>query len=170
MKYKYLGDLTKAIPSPAIGLLASNEKVAEATKAIQREKYRKMILLFDAHNVAHGDWESLCFALAETHVTGFKYAEKKGRKTKWDVLLRAELLLAVEQTGNENISEAIKQIAVIEPWKSHIKHANGASTLWNEYTRANQDINGEINPAKKWMNIVRDARAYELIMEKLHVN
>lgn len=152
MKYKYLGDLTKAIPTPAIGLLASNEEVAEATKAIQQEKYRKMILLFDAHNVVHGDWESLCFTLAEAHVTGFKFAEKKGVKTKWDVLLRAELVLAVKETGIENISEATRKLAKIEPWKSL---ATGGGRLREQYNRADA----------RWVKILCEARMYQNIID-----
>ena len=152
MKSKYLGDLTKPIPAPAIGLLTSNEEVAEATKTIQQEKDCKMILLFDAHNVAHGNWESLCFALAEIHVTGFKFADKKGVKTKWDELLRAELVLAVKDTGIKNKSEAINNLAKIEPWKSLV---TSAVRLREQYYRADA----------KWVNILRDARLYQNIVD-----
>lgn len=152
MKSKYLGDLTKHIPTPTYGLLATNEEIAEATKSIQHEKYRKMILLFDAHNVTHGDWESLCFALATTHVTGFKFAEKKGVKTKWDMHLRAELVLAVEETGIKNISEATKNLAKIEPWKSLV---TGAERLREQYNRADA----------KWVNILREVRMYRNIVD-----
>lgn len=152
MKSKYLGDLTNAIPTPVIALLATDEEDAVAKQAIQREKYRKMVLLFDAHNVAHGDWESLCFALAEVHVTGFKFKEKKGVKTRWDVLLRAELVLAVKETGIKNVSEATRQLSKIEPWKSL---ATGGDRLREQYNRADA----------RWVKILCQARMYENIID-----
>ena len=147
MTFKYSGELTKAIPVPTMGLLLQDAILA----SLVSEQSRRMGLLFEAHGIAKGNWEVLCYALAKTHVPGLRLsATKPGKKTKWDVLLRAELVLAVEQTGIGSITKAIAHLATIEPWKSHVTYTRGADTLKDEYNRAD----------KRWVEVMRDAIAY----------
>lgn len=153
MSFKYTGDLAKAIPRPALGLLMPPEQIATTLKEFKREKYRRMVQLFDAYEIAHGNWEQLCFSLAEAHVPGLRVGVKPGKKTKWDDTLRAELVLAVEQTGIENITSAIEKLAAIEPWKSLVSHTKGAETLRGEYNRRDP----------RWVELVRKARAYDAL-------
>ena len=150
-KFKYSGELNAPIPKPQIDLLASDAERAEVAKQLTTESYRRMTLLFDVHGVEHGNWEALCFALARAHVAGFKIARSSsGPKTKWDDITRAELVLAVESTGINNVSDATKQLAAQEPWCSIAKHG-GAKTLRDEYYRADN----------KWVQILKKAKAWE---------
>ncbi len=154
MATKYSGDLSQPIPHQTIGLLAPETEKSELNNAITREKYRRMILLFDAHGVSYGDWENLCFALAESHVPGLKTAKgKSGRKQKWCDYDRAMLVIAVDKTGLENISKATEELSQMEPWKSMLVATNGAATLRDEFHRA--DL--------RMVAVARDAEMYNAI-------
>lgn len=147
-KPAYPPELTKPIPAPMLGLLASDDQWAEAANNIVAEKWRRMGLLFDAHGVPNGDWVALCFAMAESHVTGFHVAKARpGRKEKWTALVRAELVLAVEATGL-NVSQATLKLAIETPWRQMVGARNGASRLADEYSRADP----------RMVNLLRHAR------------
>ncbi len=154
MAIKYSGDLSQPISYKAHGLLASETAKSELDNAIIREKYRRMFLLFDAHGVSYGDWEKLCFALAESHVPGLKIAKgRSGRKQKWHDHDRAMLVIAVDKIGSGNISKATEQLSQMEPWKSMLVATNGAATLRDEYHRAD----------RRWVAVARDAERYNEI-------
>ncbi len=154
MAIKYSGDLSQPIPCKALGLLASETAKSELANAITREKYRRMLLLFDAHGVSHGDWKKLCFALAESHVPGLKIAKgRSGRKQKWTDYDRAMLVIAVDKIGPGNISKATEQLSQMEPWKSMLVATKGAATLRDEYHRADP----------RMVAMARDAERYDAI-------
>lgn len=156
MAFKYTGDLSSPIPSPKFGLLMTDDETSNIAQSLVNEQYRRMRLLFDAHGVRHGDWEALCFALAENHVPGLKIAKAKaGRPKKWDDFKRAELAIAIEQivrTG-KSITEATEELAVVEPWKSLVAHTRGAETLRDEYSRTDE----------RHLQIYRNALAFALL-------
>lgn len=140
-KRKYSGDLARPIPAPAVGLLATEDVYAEAAQTIVAEQYRRLNKLFDLYGVSREDWRALCFVLAEAHVPGMKVAKAKaGRKTKWDWLTRAKLVLAVQATGIENVSEATRHLASVEPWCSLVPPLRRAATLRDEYNRADPRV------------------------------
>lgn len=133
---EYLGDLKKPMAPPKIGLLASDEQISEIEDEIRRERYRRMIQLFDAHAIRRGDWEALCFSLADSYVPGFKLAKgRAGAPRKWGEYERAMLVLAVEKTGLD-ITEATKRLCKQEPWKGMVSHGRGSENLRDEYYRA----------------------------------
>jgi hypothetical protein len=157
VSFKYKGDLLKPMEPPVIGLLMDDEDIAKIAQAEVKEKYRRMILLFDAHSVEHGNWEGLCFALAESHIPGFKMAKgRAGRAKKWQEYDRAQLVLAVEETGL-NITEATKLLATKEPWKTLISHSRGAAALRDEFTRADPRMVEVCRDAKKYGDLQRES-------------
>lgn len=121
---------------PKIGILASDDEISRVAAALHTERYRRMIQLFDAHGVKHGDWEALCFALADAHVTGFQFANEKRRPLDWDDFKLAELYLAVEDTGISNASEATRQLSNVEPWKNKFVQITAADRLLERYNQA----------------------------------
>jgi len=158
MAFKYKGDLIKPMAPPIVGLLASDEDVLRIAKEQVKEEARRMRLLFEAHGIAEGDWVPLCYALARTHVAGFRMEKgRRGRPPKWGDLQRAELVLAVEGTGLENIKQATEILAQQEPWQSMLVATRGAETLRDEYTRADP----------RWVNVLRDARAYDRAQQSI---
>lgn len=155
--FKYSGELNQPIPHPKLGPLASDEALANANNAIHKERYRRMALLFDAHGVAHGNWEALCFSMADAHVAGFSIAkDRRGPKTKWDAMKRAELYLAVEETGL-GITEATEQLAKQEPWAKEVKRVRGGQTLYDEYFRADM----------RNVELLRKSRAWSALPEEV---
>jgi len=134
-KFKYSGELNKPISLPNASLLETEEDIEEAVKNLVREQYRRMVKLFDAHNIPHGNWEALCFALAEAHVPGLRVTAKNaGRPSKWDWMTCAKLRLAVDEMGG-NVTEATEKLATMEPWKTMLIATRGAETLRDCYTR-----------------------------------
>ncbi len=156
MVFKYSGDLVKPIEPPVIGWLMQEEQIAEIERSIVQEKNRRMGLLFDAHNIERWNWMALCFAMAKTHVPGFRMAKgRAGRLKKWGDYERAILVLAVEETG-QKIGDAAKLLVKQEPWKSMVKAARGAKTLSDEYTRADA----------RWIALARKAKAFDALSEE----
>lgn len=155
-KPKYPAELSRPITRPKLGLLASDEELQDAAIKITSERYRKMTMLFDAHRVPVGDWASLCFALAETQFAGFSVAQaRSGRRTKWDINVRAELVIAVEETGL-NITKATELLATQEPWSGMVGKDNGPQRLRDEYNRAD----------KRWAMVLKDAIAYRALSDE----
>lgn len=153
---KYTGELLRPLVPPRIGLLMNEAQIAEKYAEIELERWKRMAILFDAHGVNQGDWQSLCFALAIAHVPGFKMAKgRAGAKTKWQDYDRAMLVLAVEQTGL-SVTEATELLAKQEPWKSMVSHARGAKTLHDEYYRADQ----------RMVRMARVAQAFDALSEE----
>ena len=148
MGFTYKDDLASPIEPPVQGLLASEEDKAADRRMIGEERARKMDMLFGAHGIERGQWAQLCYALAFTHVPGFKLAKgRKGRPRKWSNYDRAALVVAVEETGLP-IKEAAEQLARLAPWKSKVKATRGAATLRDEFTRAD----------KRWVAMLRELR------------
>lgn len=155
-KIKYHAELNRPISRPKLGLLASDEELQDAARQITSERYRKMAMLFDAYGVPVGDWVSLCFALAETRFAGFSVAKaRSGRPTKWDMNVRAELVIAVEETGL-NVTKATELLATQEPWSNMVGKDNGAERLRDEYNRADQ----------RWVKVVKGARLWDALPEE----
>lgn len=140
MTFKYEGELSTPIPLPPYRLWKSEANRKEIVESIVELQHRKMSLLFDVHGIQRGNWQSLCFALAESHVPGLRVVRKKrtGPVTKWDFFTRAELFIAVERTGIQNITEATKILAELEPWRSLVIRVRGAETLRDEYFRVDK--------------------------------
>ncbi|MBS0368052.1 MAG: hypothetical protein JSS57_02510 [Proteobacteria bacterium] len=156
MSFRYKGDLAKPVEPPTIGPLMSGEEISGVAQAMVDEQYRRMVLLFDAHSVKPGDWEALCFALAKTHVPGFKVARgRAGRPQKWHDYDRAMLVLAVEETGL-GVREAVQELAQQEPWKSMSSTTRGAETLRDECTRAD----------KRWVAVAQAAKAFDALPDE----
>lgn len=156
MKFTYTGDLAKPIEPPSIGLLMTDDQIAEIARALFQEEARRMVLLFDAHNIQNGDWRALCFALAKNHVPGFKMAKgRAGAPKKWHDYDRAMLVLAVEETGL-GVTEATGLLVKREPWKSMVSHSRGAESLRDEFHRAD----------KKWVSMARKAKAFDSLPEE----
>lgn len=142
-KFKYSGDLNKRLKPPQIGLLASDEEVTESLSQFRKERYRRMVLLFDAHQIPHGDWAGLCFALAETHVPGFKVAIEQRRPLEWDDHLLADLYLAVDDIQSGNISEAIRQLSITEHWGGMFGPMTAAERLAERYKQAKNSMSAQ---------------------------
>lgn len=139
MTFKYEGDLNKPIPAPPYDAVKSASGRAEIAQILSDLQQWKLSLLFDAHGVSQGDWQSLCLALAEAHVPGMQITRgRRGRPKKWDFFMRAQLFVAVERTGVSNITEATKLLAGVEPWRSLVAHTRGAATLRDEYARTDK--------------------------------
>ena len=151
MAIKYTGDLAKRIEPPKIGLLMQQKEIEQSVHELIDEKWRRMDLLFTAYGIEKRDWIGLCFALAESHVPGLMMAKAPaGRTTKWKDYDRAQLVLAVEDTGL-SIKEAVAVLAKREPWSSMIERTRGPETLRDQYTRAD----------KRWVAVARDAKEFE---------
>lgn len=156
MKFTYSGDLAKPIEPPSIGLLMSDNQISDIGRALFQEEARRMALLFDAHNIRHGDWMALCFSLAKAHVPGFKIAKgRAGAPKKWQAYDRAMLVLAVEETGLD-VTAATKILARQEPWKSMASHSRGAASLRDEYHRAD----------RRMVVMAQAARAFDALPEE----
>jgi hypothetical protein len=156
MKFTYSGDLAKPLKPPVIGLLMDDDQIAKIGRDRFHEEARRMGLLFDAHNIRHGNWVALCFALAKAHVPGFKMAKgRAGAPKKWQDYDRAMLVLAIEETGL-GVTEAARLLVKQEPWKSMTRATRGAKTLSDEYTRADA----------RWVAMARDAKAFDSLPEE----
>ncbi len=149
MKIKYTGDLAKTIPEPIYGLLLSDEEIKRIDENLKREKYRRMVLLFDAHKIAHGNWEELCFSLARESVPCFKQKNKEGRPLKWDDYTLAVLYVEIERLTRKEfaakpktIRAATKELSIRIPWKLIIEK-------WSEGSFFGGDPSEAINSAYK---------------------
>jgi len=137
MGFSYKGDLAKPIEPPKLTDPNSEWERADAAEEIADQQQKRMFLLFAAHGIQRGGWRGLCYELAKAHVPGFQVAKgRAGRPQKWGEIERAELAIAVEATGL-GVTEATKQLAKQEPWRSMLPQTKTAArTLRNEYTRA----------------------------------
>lgn len=160
-KTTYPKELQRKIRRPRLGPLASDDAWNEAFKKIHQEEAKRMAVLFQHHDVQSGNWMALCYALARTHITGFQIADGfDGPREKWTDTVRAELVIAVENTGLGNVVKATQLLAKKEPWLGMIGKENGASRLRDEYNRAD----------KRWVQVLKDAQAYEALPPETKAN
>jgi hypothetical protein len=134
----YKGDLAKPIKREPLGPSDTPEQRAAWNEANEAEEKRRMDLLFEAHGIKAGDWESLCWSLAHD-LRGFQLPSGKrpGRPKFWWDWPRAELRLDIEelQAAGLSVTEATQHLANVEPYKFLLSHANGAERLRSESTR-----------------------------------
>lgn len=156
---KYTGNLAKRISQSKLGLLATDEDVQAGERRIMFERLCKLPELFEAHGVKPGlrveDFLALTLALAAVYVPGFKVSATRGRKTEWSVADRASFRLdvdAVIECSGLSVVEAIKRTIRLDAWKKKTKPMT-ISALEKHYYAADS----------VWVNVVRDARAYESI-------
>ena len=154
---KYKGALNKPVVRKRLGLLATDEQVADAANTQFHELVAKLPLLAEAHGVAKGDWFGLAFELARAHVPGFKVVDPAGRPTEWSDIDKAELridvddLIAVRNT--RPVTEAIRIVCKLERWAEKTKGMK-ISALSKHYYGA--DV--------RWVRMLRDAKAWESIV------
>ena len=152
MTRKYSGDLAKPIKLAPLGLLYTPEQYAARRKEHITELERRMGLLFEAHGVMAGDLNSLCWRLA-LDLPGFQLSSSKplGRPKRWDEFTRVVLALCFEELRalGFSITEAAQRLANEEPWRSMVRHADGAKRLIRESTR---------EPDPRLLSMMRDGR------------
>lgn len=157
---KYKGSLASTIKRKRIGLLATEAAYTAEAKRITDEFFSKLPDLFKAHGVTEGNWLALSLALAEAHVPGFRVVNPAGRKARWGVSYESEFRLDVDILIEESkpkalsVVEAIKLVCRRESWIEKTKSMS-LSALEKHYYSA--DL--------RWVQIVKDARAYEKIVE-----
>lgn len=117
---RYTGDLARPIhlglkelsPGPSDNLSSSSALRQKAEEIIDRERSRRLELLFEWHNVTAGDYVGLALALAFAHVPGMQvtmFERKRGRpsvsRKEWDSLQKnhpgANTLLLLMHVANK---------------------------------------------------------------------
>jgi hypothetical protein len=138
MTRRYSGDLAKPIKLDRLGPLHTPAQYEAWSKVHVAEVERRMGLLFEEHGVKAGDWMSLCWSLA-LDLPSFQLASDKslGRRKHWDDVTRTLLILSIEehQALERSVTDATKRLAKEEPWRSMVRHAEGAERLRSESTR-----------------------------------
>ncbi len=156
-KVTYPKELQRKLRRPRLGALATDDAWNEASKEIQHEVEKRMAMLFQCHDVQPGNWIALCYALARAHITGFQIADGfDGPREKWTDNVRAELVIAVEGTGLNNITRATELLATQEPWRGMVGETNGAERLRDEYNRADE----------RWVEVFRSAQYFDALPEE----
>lgn len=95
--------------------------IETAYQEIFKETHDKFLLLFDHYEIKKGDYESLAFRLAISHVPGMQLVDeiiKPGRRLEWDYLKYLKLeadLLALEKEG-KTLHAACKILAQEEKY------------------------------------------------------
>ena len=160
---KYSGSLSKPRPHLVpLGLLATREHTDARSESEVREAVELMNLLFAHYNVAPGNWAGAAFALAYDHVPAFRRAGPTGRKGKWDVLIRAQLAVAIDKLVLDrgvSASTAAVHLARKEPWKSLLSTHRGSASdaLRKQYEAADP----------RWTKVYRDSLAYDEYLAKI---
>ena len=153
---KYASELKKPVVRKIPGLLWTDEQRLELIKEQIREQLKKMPLLAKAHGVPEGDWFALAFELAKAHVPGFKLVRSAGRPAEWSDVDKAELKLDVDNlmaaSSGLPVTEALRKIPKLEAWAEKTKLMR-VEALSKHYYGADE----------RWVRIVRDARAWNLI-------
>lgn len=156
-KITYPKELQRKLRRPRLGPFASDDAINKSSKEIQNEVAKRMAMLFQCHDVQPGNWMALCYALARTHITGFQIADGfDGPREKWTDIVRAELVIAVENTGLRNVVKATQLLATTEPWRAMVGESNGAERLRDEYNRADS----------RCVEVVRNAQLFDALPEE----
>lgn len=153
---KYTQELTKPIKRKRLGLLADEALHAEEARRIVDEMFAKIPMLAQAHGVDHGDWFGLALALAKEHVPGFKVVNPSGRPPEWSDVDKAEFSIAVDEvrlSSGKTVDESMKLVIRLERWAKKTAPMS-LEALRQHYYQAD----------KRWIAVVKDARAYELLM------
>jgi len=148
----YTGDLARPIEvarrgSAATLLLGPAENLRDGSDERIAELLRRLILLFEWHKVAIGDFPRLAMALAETHVPGFQFTtprRKRGRPSK----LQNALLADARKLAKDPASTDLQTLKLLEqrqrkPGRPHLLSPEGqrylvlAADKWRKLQRAN---------------------------------
>jgi hypothetical protein len=143
-KSRYSGDLTRPIDIKEPGLLATDEQRQDYRKQVTGELMQRMLLLCAEHEVEQRDWFALALSLAVENVPGMRLPSGKrpGRPMHWKPLDLAMLAMVIEEVQaavpGATITDTVKVLAGVEPWKSKCAHSSGAKRLRNEYTKLDE--------------------------------
>lgn len=161
MKIKYTGVLAKPMPhARPPGLLASDAQVKAWAEERVSEWRKRMDALFDFHRIQRDNWNMLAGTLADCHVPGFAEEKaRRGAKTKWDEMKRADLKIAVDDyiravlPKRTGIAAAIRVIARQQSWKAEVSRStNPVAALRKQYDLA--DV--------RWVRMKRLSNAWEI--------
>jgi hypothetical protein len=156
----YRGELNKPIPFEPAGLLWSDEQVSAFVAAFQSEQERRMQLLFEFFRVTPGDWETLCWKMAEKHVPGMRRQNPPGRPKIWHDYDRIELVIAVkmlrEKTAAESDTHALSKLAKQKRWNALLSAQNEHGPQ-DPVERLQQELKRG-KKLKRWIRVFEEAR------------